>query len=188
MPTHSFCDLKDQKLDFTNHVENSLFPRCLMSKQQGSAEQRWICLDSCIHCHTEIECVHPICYLTYSRQTLGQLNLVMTGTDSIPLDVWQGSHHSTTLVTDITWPGQQGTISGSGALEADTSPLSQQSAHMGEWALGRKRVNRKTQVNGQWEEKEWTERHRWMGNGKKKNEQKDTGEWAMGRKRMNRKT
>ena len=58
----------------------------------------------------------------------------------------------------------------------------------GEWAMGRKRMNRKTQVNGQWEEKEWTERQKWMGNGKKKSEEKDTGEWAMGRKRVNRKT
>ena len=76
---------------------------CLTSKQHPSVSQGWICSDTFMCCHTEIEVAEQTFYLTQSQYT----DTEPTSANAYPITpgTWQGRHWSANfLVTGITWP------------------------------------------------------------------------------------
>ena len=74
---------------------------CLMSQQQASVSQGWICSDNFTCCHTEIEVVDQTFYLTQSQYT--DTRPTSPSADLITPGTWQGSHWSANFsVTGMT--------------------------------------------------------------------------------------
>ena len=88
-----------------------LFVGCLMSQQQASVSQGWICSDNYTCCHTEIEVADPTLHLTQSQYT--DTEPTSPSTDPVMPGAWQGSHWSANFkVTGMTWPRKNPGASG----------------------------------------------------------------------------
>ena len=106
-----------------NSFEPLLFVGCLTPQQHVCVSQGWICSDSCMCCHTEIEVADQTFYLILSQYA--DTWPTSLSTDPITPGAWQGSHCSTNVqITGMTWPWKRSTLKAAikprfAALEAD---------------------------------------------------------------------
>ena len=78
------------KLTGEKTVQFVVFVGCLMSQQQASVSQGWICTDNFTCCHTEIEVEDQTFYLIQSQYT--DTRPTSPSADPIMPGAWQGSH------------------------------------------------------------------------------------------------
>ena len=92
-----------RRLLFPALLETSCFCWLLISQQQASVSQGWICLDNFTCCHTEIEVADKNFHLTQSQYT--DTRLTSSSTDPVMPGTWQGSCRSLNFeVTGMTRP------------------------------------------------------------------------------------